>query len=132
MQTKMEELIEYFDWSGPVRRRRILEDTLSIWYNTKNKNYAVTISNNFKTDKKFVKIGKIGDNLAFMFNNEVGFRVQFCGSPQKTSKQNVKFSSFQLIEFIFTKITQEKDRKEFAYTKISDDILIFNPKTIAK
>ena len=92
------------------------------------------IANSLKavTDKKFVKIGKIGDNLAFMFNNEAGFRVQFCGSPQKTSKQNVKFSSQQLIEFIFTEITQEKDRKEFSYTKISDDILIFNPKTIAK
>ena len=130
MQTKMEELIEYFDWSSPVRRRRIQEDTLSIWYNTTNKNYAVTISNNYKTNKKFVKIGKIGDNLAFMFNDENGFRVQFCGSPQKTTKQNVKFSSLQLIEYIFTNLDKPKDRKEFAFTKISDDILIFNPKQI--
>lgn len=124
----MEELIEYFDWSAPVRRRKISEDTLSVWYNMTNKNYAVTLSNNFRTDKKFVKVGKIGDNLALMFNNESGFRVQFCGSPKNEIKQNVKFSSLQLIEYIFTNLDKTKDRKEFSFSKISDDILIFNPK----
>lgn len=121
----MENLIEFFDMkAGSNRGRRLRPLTASVWYNMAYKGYNTTFSNDIVTDKAFVKIGKLGDNLCFVFNDEEGLKLSQVGSRNK----NVKFSSRQFIEMIFGELEKNKDRKVFEMQKINESIYTFNPK----
>ena len=68
----MENLIEFMDFKSVGGRRRLEENMFSVWYNLDGdtKNYGCTFSNNIKTEKNRIKIGKIAGDLCFVFSND--------------------------------------------------------------
>ena len=122
----MENLIEFFDLKTGAKGRKLNDKNVSVWYNTKYNGYNVTFSNDIDTHLEYVKIGKLGDNLCFVFNSEEGLRLTKVG----TTNKNLKFSSKDFIEMIFGRINEvqkTKDRKVFEMQKINDTIYTFNP-----
>jgi hypothetical protein len=127
----MQELIQFMEFSKNVggRGRRLADNTISIWYNiekpdSKKRVYASTIANNVRTEKKFVKIGKLGDDLVIVFTNEPdGIRIN--GSIEK--RKNLVFHSKGFVEYIFPELKnvdhkQVKDRKVFRLIPVSSDV----------
>jgi hypothetical protein len=122
----MENLINFFDFgTSSPRGRRLPENHVSVWYNLKgNKSYGCTFSNNIKTDKKYIKIGKLGDDICFMFTNEPSIRIY--GDAEK--RKNVVFNSKGFVEHIFPELKsgrfEEKNRKIFKLKVINPDIFV--------
>jgi hypothetical protein len=121
----MENLIEFFDWkrSTVSAKKKLGENDFAIWYNKKNTSYCVTINNQFKTDKEFVKFGKLGNSIAMVFNNEDGFRLHKVGMKES---QNITFACVHIVKMVFAEMKEEKNRKLFKYNKVNNDVLIFN------
>ena len=120
----MENLIQFFDFkSSSLRGSRLIDNHLSVWYNSisKQKTYGVTFASNIKTDKSFIKIGKLGSDVCFMFTNESGIRIY--GEPSK--RKNIVFNSKGFIEHIFSELKPSgKERKVFKLKVINDDIFV--------
>lgn len=122
----MEKLIQFFDWkksSHTKSKRKLHENQFAVWYNKKNANYSVTINNLFKTDKEFVRFGKLGDSIVMVFNNEEGSRVNQVGA---VGSKNVHFCCVDFVQMFFGEMKEEKERKVFSYSKINNDILAFS------
>lgn len=118
----MEQLIEFMDFEVSGRGRKLSDDTASIWYNLKdqNKTFGVTFAANMKTDKKNVKIGKIGDKLCFMFTNDPGINLNKSGS-------NITFFSKKFIEYIFPEMYEsdrQKDRVVHELLAMGQDVYV--------
>jgi hypothetical protein len=110
--------IEFLDFKSPNGKgRRLPENSVSVWYNNgEQKTYGITFSNNIMTDKKFVRVGKIGEKLCLFFNDEDGIRV--------TKSKNMICHSKSFIEYIFVELNKEKDRKVFELEVMSSDLFI--------
>lgn len=127
----MQELIKFMDFSQnrSGRGRKLADKTISVWYNIKpddsKKNvYAATMSNDISTDKRFVKIGMLGDEMVLVFTNEPdGIRIN--GSIEK--RKNLVFHSKGFVEHIFPEVSSPdheklKDRKVFKLIPVSSDV----------
>ena len=114
----METIIEFFDFNDNKsgRGRNLFDNQVSVWYNKSYSGYNVTMANNIKTDKEFVKIGKLGDEICFVFS-DTGIKLK------KTAK-NLQFSSRPFVELIFGELTENKNRKVFKLNKISKDVYV--------
>jgi hypothetical protein len=118
----MEQFIEFMDFENSGRGRRLNDNTLSVWYNLKetNNTFGVTFASNIKTDKKNLKIGKIGDKMCFVFTNEPGISLNKSGS-------NVCVFHRQFVEFMFPQIRQnekQKDRIVFELMPMGSDVFV--------
>jgi|TARA_R110000796_G_scaffold14571_11_gene47650 hypothetical protein len=122
----MENLIEFMDFKSVGGRRRLEENMFSVWYNLDGdtKNYGCTFSNNIKTEKNRIKIGKIAGDLCFVFSNdESGININ---GSQKMRK-NIVFNSKAFCEFIFPELKNEKQgkkRKLFNLKTINENVYI--------
>lgn len=110
--------IEFMDFKSPNGRgRRLPENSVSVWYNNGlQKTYGMTFSNNIMTDKKFVRVGKIGERLCLLFTDEDGIRL--------TKGKNILCHSKQFVEYIFEDLDKEKDRKVFELEVMSSELFI--------
>jgi hypothetical protein len=119
----MENLIKFFDFKSQNQRgvKKLVENEISVWYNSKNKNYCCTLNNGIQTDKPFVKIGKLGDSIVIVFTDEQSLRVQRNGD-KKRGLQNLCFNSKEFTDLFFPNYDKIKDRKIFKVQKINNDI----------
>ena len=126
----MENLIQFMDFgTSSALGRRLPDNHVSVWYNLKgkNKSYGCTFSNNIKTEKPFVKIGKLGSDICFMFTEESAIRLY----GDITKRKNIVFNSKGFCEFMFPElktgtvgIIPEKGRKIFKLKVINSDIFV--------
>jgi hypothetical protein len=114
-------LIKFLDWGTSGHKGSAMKSNeLSVWYNLKNKNYSITFSNDLDTDKKYIRFGKLGDNIAICFNNDSGVKISRVGKLNKNMKVDCK----DFVQHFFSKLDKEKDRKILKFKKITNDILI--------
>tara|TARA_R110002153_G_scaffold189041_4_gene341904 strand:+ start:10973 stop:11368 length:396 start_codon:yes stop_codon:yes gene_type:complete len=115
--------IDFFDFSNETTRGRKLKNmSCSIWYNkSKNKTYAVTFSNDILTEKEYVKIGRIGNRICFVFTDEKAIRL--------SKNRNILFRSKQFISMIYGKVdelTELRQRTIYGLEKLGQDVYLLN------
>jgi len=125
----MENLIQFFDFNTTSKRSVLMPNSLSVWYNlnNRNKSFGCTFSNNIKTNRRHVKIGKLGNDICVVFTDELG--ITLYGSKNVEKRKNVIFNSRQFCEMIFPELIKEnittgKKRKTFNLKKINADIYV--------
>tara|TARA_R110002126_G_scaffold93089_2_gene220725 strand:+ start:6068 stop:6451 length:384 start_codon:yes stop_codon:yes gene_type:complete len=121
----MENLIQFIEFDKTGRGRSLGEESVSVWYNLngKSKTFGVTFSNDIKSDKGYIKIGKFADQYCFVFTNEGGFTIY--GDPDQ--RKNIVFNSRGFCEMIFENLKTEskgKDRKVFKLKKLTDEVFV--------
>tara|TARA_R110000772_G_scaffold197074_2_gene307828 strand:+ start:259 stop:648 length:390 start_codon:yes stop_codon:yes gene_type:complete len=125
----MENLIEFLDFETSQRGRQMADNSFSVWYNLNGstKSFGTTFSNDIKTGKKGVKIGKLGNEICFVFTDEPN-AIRIYGNTKKERK-NIVFNSKGFCEFMFEdlkNIKEGKNRKVFNLKKINNDIFVIN------
>jgi hypothetical protein len=117
----MENLIQFMDFGKSTGRGRRLDPlSVSVWYNRKDRgSYGVTFSNDIKTDKKRVKIGKIGERICFVFTDE-------SEAITLNKSKNVVFRSYGFVSFMFDGqiIEGKSDRKVLKLERLESNIYI--------
>lgn len=128
----MENLIQFLDFETSQRGRQMGSNSFSVWYNLNGQNntYGTTFSNDIKTEKRGVKIGKLGDQICFVFTDEQN-AIRIYGNKKDAGKKNknIVFSSKGFCEFMFKdlkNIKTGKNRVVFNLKKISEDIFVIN------
>ena len=124
----MENLIQYLELEKSNRGRKMDDNSFSVWYNLSGKisTFGTTFSNDIKTEKKGVKIGKLGDKICFVFTDEPN-AIRIYGNNNKSERKNIVFNSKGFCEFMFCDLIDKKegkDRKVYELKKINDEIFV--------
>jgi len=124
----MENLIKFIEVENKSQRRKLKGNMASVWFNLdgRSNNYGTTFSQDIKTDKSRIKIGKIGEKVCVVFTNEKENSLNLYNS--QNPKQNMRFDSRIFCEMFFPKLKnlkKGKDKIVLSITKMTDDIYLF-------
>lgn len=123
---EMENLISFFE--KEERRTKLEKNTISVWFNKKNNNYAVTFSDEKLSVFKYARIGILGENLVIVFYSQKPSDNYFTISNTGSKKTTCVIHGKSFVSPIFKKFGKdfksEKERILIEFESITESIIV--------